>query len=227
MAGQFDTIDAETVAVLLGVSARQVNNYLNLKGLPSQGEGRRRVFVWREVLEWYVAYRTEMELGGGNDGTDDAEMEVAGSGKEDIRAANLRKTRAEADLKQLALSKLRGEVITIHDARVRLDRFMANLRALLLSMPPSLAGRLQGERDASNHERIIRDEMDALCRTASTAAIVDVPADEPSGEAIAEMSAAADREFTDEEADAIFTAWLEETLRGQPWWKESHAALQR
>ena len=60
---QHEAMDAETVAGLLDVSTRQINNYINLKGLPSHGEGRRRTFVWAEVREWYVDYRITLEAG--------------------------------------------------------------------------------------------------------------------------------------------------------------------
>lgn len=190
---QHEAMDAETVAGLLGVSTRQLNNYINLKELPSHGEGRRRTFVWMEVLEWYVGYRSSMEMGDGNDGSEDGDFDdstsVSGPKKpEDIRAANLRKTRAEANLKELQLSRLRGEVITIADAKVRLDRMLGNLRARLLGMAPKLASRLEAEKERTAREAAIKDEMENLCREVSTGAIVDLP---PEPEVLEEVSASA------------------------------------
>ena len=222
MAGQFETVDAETVATLLGVSPRQVNNYINLKGLPSQGEGRRRTFVWGDVREWYVQYRISLEMGDGTDGSLDDETEADtsdGDGKkEDIRAANLRKTKAEADLKQLALSRLRGEVITIGDAKTRLDRMLGNLRAQLLGLAPKLSNRIEGERDPAGREAAIRDEMAALCRELSTGAVVGGPPEE-SAEAIEQMAASAEAEA---DVNRIVVEFLEAHAEEQ----DAHAALQ-
>ncbi len=185
-----DALDMDTVAALLEVSVRQVRNYINQQGLPTHGEGRNRHVRWRELRQWDFERRMEMELGGGNDGNDDPESEVT-SGKEDIRAANLRKTKAEADLKQLALSKLRGEVIVIGDAKLRLDRMLGNLRTQLLSLPPKLSSRIEGESTPPAREAVIRDELENICRELSTGAIVGGPPDE-SAATIEQMSAAAE-----------------------------------
>jgi hypothetical protein len=174
-------MDAETVADLLGVSTRMLNNYINQKGLPSSGSGRARTFVWAEVLEWFVGYRLSLEHGDGSGGNDDADPDDPVSGNENIRQANLRKTRAEANLKELQLGRLRSEVISIQDAKVRLDRMMANLRARLLGMAPKLANRLEAERDRTSRESAIKDELETLCREISTGAIVDVEPDAEAG----------------------------------------------
>jgi hypothetical protein len=191
-------MDLQTVADLLGVSTRQVNNYINLKGLPSTGTGKRRTFVWSEVLEWYVHYRAELDNLGGSDGSDDDDLdgESSGSGgKENIRQANLRKTRAEANLKELQLGKLRGQVISIPDAKVRLDRMMSNLRARLLGLAPKLSSRIEGEKERTGREAAIKDELETLCREISTGSVVDVPADQADDEVIDEISASAEHEL--------------------------------
>jgi len=198
--GQYEAMDAETVAGLLGVSTRQVNNYINMKGLPSQGSGKRRTFVWAEVREWYVQYRMDLEAGDGSDGSEDGDSddegsESGGNKKEDIRAWNLRKTRADANLKELDLSKKRAEVITVADAKVRLDRMMGNLRSKLLAMPPKLASRLEGEKDRTGRESALKEEMENLCREISTGAVVDLPVDAGTLE---EVSASAERTFADD-----------------------------
>lgn len=205
MAGQYEVVDLETVAALLRRSPRQINNYINLKGLPSQGAGRRRTFNWFDVLEWYVGYRIELEMRGGSGGNDEADPEAEASdsdpqsGKpEDIRAANLRKTRAEANLKELALSRQRSEVIAIGDAKARLDRLMGNLRARLLSMPPKLASRIEGLPARTDREAAIKEEIEAVCREISTGAVVGVPS-EP--EAVTHAASVATMEASGETTD--------------------------
>ena len=213
MQGEHEAMDAETVAGLLGVSTRQLNNYINLRDLPSTGSGRRRTFVWREVLEWYVRYRTALELGDGTDGSepgesDDGTSDSDASRKEDIRGANLRKTRAEADLKQLALSRQRSEVITIADAKVRLDRMLGNMRSKLLGLAPKLANRIEGLKARTEREAVLKEEMEVLCRALATGAVVDLPV-EP--ESVQEISAAEDPapSLTDAELDEVYDEVLD------------------
>jgi hypothetical protein len=43
-----------------------VRKYLSHNGLPSVGDGRARSFIWLDVLEWYLCYRVEIALRGGN-----------------------------------------------------------------------------------------------------------------------------------------------------------------
>jgi len=196
--GKHEAMDAETVADLLGVSTRQLNNYIHHKGLPSSGSGRSRSFVWCDVLEWFVGYRIALEHGDGNGGSDDGDLDGESSdsgrgGKEDIRAANLRKTRAEANLKELQLGRLRGQVISIPDAKTRLDRMMGNLRAKLLSLAPKLASRIEGEKTRTTREAVIKEELENLCREISTGAVVDLPVDqaEGAGDVVDELAASA------------------------------------
>lgn len=201
---QFDAIDLDTVASLLKKSKRQINNYININGLPSQGEGRQRVFIWSDVLEWYVDFRMQKEIGGGNDGNEDSDFDDSISDseagkKEDIRGANLRKTRADADLKELQLSEKRGEVIVIADAATRLNRMMGNLRAKLLGMPVRLANRLEGEKDRTGREAAIKEEMENLCREISTGEVVGLPT--PAGDDVLDEISAAEEHpgFTNED----------------------------
>ena len=197
--GPHEAMDAETVAALLGVSTRQLNNYINLKGLPSQGSGKRRTFVWAEVLQWYVGYRMQMEMGDGNDGSedDDSDPDTSVSGrKEDIRAATLRKTKAEANLKELELSKRRREVVVIADVAPKLNRMFGNLRSNLLSQPRKLADIAAGERDANKLEARYKGVMEDLCREISTGAIIGTEetgeTDETKPGSLEEVSAAAE-----------------------------------
>ena len=187
-----EAMDIETVADLLGgISERQVRNYV-AAGMPSQKAGRTRTFNWYEVLEWYVGYKAALEAGDRPLPVDEEEADEIPevSQAEDIRAVNLRRGRADANLKELQLSKLRGEVITIADAKVRLDRMLGNLRARLLGMAPKLASRLEGEKSRTSREAAIKDELENLCREVSTGAIVDLPATDDKTSAV-ELSAAA------------------------------------
>lgn len=176
---KYEVLDIETVAVLLGgVSERQIRNYV-AQGMPSQKEGRTRTFNWYEVLEWYVGYKSALEAGdrprAGDDEFDEDEGDVEGPAdrRENLQQATLRKTRAEANLKELALSRLRGEVVTIADAKTRLDRLMGNLRSRLLGMAPKLASRTEGLK-RTEREAAIKEELEAVCREISTGAVIEL-----------------------------------------------------
>ncbi|MBB5057468.1 DNA-binding transcriptional MerR regulator [Granulicella aggregans] len=54
------------LAERLGVSTRQVRNYLKNDSLPHIGDGRGRRFEWLKVLEWYLLYRVAISGTGGN-----------------------------------------------------------------------------------------------------------------------------------------------------------------
>lgn len=174
-----EAMDIETVAELLGVSTRQVRTYVT-QGMPAGKEGRTPVFNWREVFDWFVGYKISLEYGDRPSPPDDEDEDdfPAENPNEDIRKVNLRLSRAKADLAQLELSRRRGEVITIADAKVRLDRMMGNLRTKLLSMAPKLASRIEGLA-RTDREAAIKDEMETVCREISTGAVVDLPEESP------------------------------------------------
>ena len=172
-------MDAETVAGLLlgkgenGISVRQLRNYCDL-GCPYEERDRKRYFNWHKVLAWYIVFKS-----GGTDSTPEAGDEAPLPKRpRDLHQENLRKTTADADLKELQLSKLRGEVLVTADARVRLDRMMGNLRSRLLSLPPKIGARINGLKEPAAREAAIKEELENLCRDVSTGSIVDVP-DEP------------------------------------------------
>ena len=201
---KLEVIDIETVAAVLRKSDRQIRTWISDFGCPCRKEGRSLTFYWPDVLNWYVEYASSKANGvSGDFAPDEAESEE----NESLQKAMLRKTRAEADLKQLALSKLRGEVIVIQDAKSRLDRMLGNLRSQLMSMAPKLATRIAGERDPNAQEAAIKDEMETLCRSLSTGAIAGVEHD-LDGEDAVDIEAAAAEEITGEQVDAEVDRYL-------------------
>ena len=193
-----EAMDIETVADLLNVSTRQIRTYVSQCEMPYRKEGRTPMFDWHLVLDWYVGYKSALEAGDRplpGDEDEGEELAPDGGKNEDIRQATLRKTRAEANLKELALSRQRREVITIADAKVRLDRMMGNLRTKLLGIAPKLASRLEGVKARPERESAIREEMENLCREISTGEIIDLPEstdDKTSTLELESVSAAAD-----------------------------------
>lgn len=193
----FDVIDTETLCALLGKTDRTIRTWVN-EGMPSKKEGRTTTYYWPDVLAWYVDRMATETRGMAGEFAPDEEAEDE---KESLRTATLRKTRAEADLKQLALSKMRGEVIDIASAKERLDRMFGNLRTQLLGMAPKLATRLAGERDPSKQEATIKDEMEMLARDLSSGSIVTTVGEEETADI--QASAADAGPVIDDEVRAV------------------------
>ena len=148
-----NALDADTVALLLGVSTRQVSNYIKQKGLPSHGMGRDRTFVGSEVMEWYVEYKvsTDKYLGnaGSGDGSDGSGTS-GGRGNEDLKISERRRNSAMADLKEIELDKVRGTLVPMADVSRVLQAVAKGLQVEVLAFPtritgPALACRTQQE----------------------------------------------------------------------------------
>ena len=189
-------VDMDTVTAVLGVTEKTVRTWVNDFGCPSTKDGRSRTFYWPDVLNWYVGYAASKQNGVTGDFATDAEPEE----KENIAQAMLRKTVAEANLKDLALSRMRGETINIGDAKIRVERAFSNLRSALLAMAPKLGTRLVGIKDPVQIEAICKEEMEALCRELSTGQVVGIKEDEEeAGEKVDELQASAADDIMAEE----------------------------
>jgi phage terminase Nu1 subunit (DNA packaging protein) len=162
--GALSVID---VAELLGVTDRQVRNWIKDKGLPAKGDPRGRTLVWSETLAWYVAYRiAETGGSGGSRKAVDPDSEPL----ESMEAALARKTRAEADLKELQLARERSEVAAIADVERVLGAANKSIQTLLLALPASLAPQLLGLED---HNKIFAVIDRGVKATLSNLASID------------------------------------------------------
>lgn len=161
-AENFEALDSETVADLLGVTARQVGNWVKHKGLPFIDDPRGRRFIWRKTLEWYIGYRTEKDGSRGSQlpaSSPSADPEKT----ETFDQAICRKTIAEANLKELELATKRGQVVAIADAQRAIEVVSKNVQQKLLSVPAKLTGRLMGVGDRNRIHAILEVEMKQQC----------------------------------------------------------------
>lgn len=158
----FEALDTESVADLLGVTARQVRNWVKDKGLPSKDDPRGRRFIWRDTLEWYIVYRTEKDGSRGNQPTA-ATPATDPDQVESLEQATTRKTIAEANLKELDLATKRGQVVAIADAQLAIEVVSKNVQQKLLSVPAKLTGRLMGVADRNRIHAILEVEMKQQC----------------------------------------------------------------
>ena len=159
---KFDTLSAVDVADLLGVTEKTVRNWMNKGGLPSIESGRGRVISWPAALKWYVNYRISES---GNDGKATVKSEPEAPAVvplETYEQALARKTRAEADLKELQLGKERGQVAAIADVELALSRSNKETQTRILAVPSRLATQLVGIDERAEVFAILQRECNQL-----------------------------------------------------------------
>lgn len=163
----------QDVAELLGVTDRGVRKWINEKGLPAKNDSRGFALDWPKTLEWYVAYRNTENSGTGGtrrpgNGKDGGEEPL-----ESYEDANARKTRAEADLKELQLARERGQVAAITDVEKVLTSANKSIQTLILAMPSGLAPQLIGIEDRGRINAILtRYCREVLTNMASVDAVL-------------------------------------------------------
>jgi phage terminase Nu1 subunit (DNA packaging protein) len=144
-------LDTDDVASLLGVSDRQVRNYVKDKGLPC-----------KDVLEWYILFRLEKSGSRGNPEPDPATDQT-----ESMEAALCRKTVAEADLKELELATKRGQVVAVADVHRTMANLSKAMQTKILSMPTKLSARLVGLKEREQIRHVLDREARQLCHDLS------------------------------------------------------------
>ena len=149
------------VSELLLVTARQVRNWIKEKGLPARSSERGKILNWPDALEWYVTHRTQLGGNGGSRsslaGSDDLGEEV-----ESYEAALARKTRAEADIKELILARERSEVVSIGDVEKAVTRSNKSIQTLIQAFPASLAPQLVSIDDRARIFAMLQRECNEL-----------------------------------------------------------------
>jgi hypothetical protein len=151
---------------------------MNKGGLPSQDAGRGRVLNWHEALKWYVNYRIAESGNSGNEPVKSSDPDAPEVPPETYDAALARKTRAEADLKELQLAKERSQVASIVDIERALSSSHKASQTRILALPSTLAVQLVGLDDRAEVFGILQRECNQLL---SDLANIDVFANANSG----------------------------------------------
>jgi hypothetical protein len=162
-------LNVSDVAELLSLTPRQVRNLIDDKGLPANRDPRGFALDWPTTLEWYVGYRSGQKVGNrGNPGPGNPPEDPL----ETYEQALARKTRAEADLKELQLARERGEVAAIQDVEHVLTNANKSIQTRVLAMPASLAPQLLGIEDRTRIFTVLdRSCRDLLTNLASIQAV--------------------------------------------------------
>ena len=173
-----DFLSINDVAELLLVTDRTIRNWLKDKAMPSTSDERGRRFVWADVLPWYVKMRAEED---GNPrksllswpGTeptsppedDEIQKEYARVGilRKTGAEALLRKTIAEADLKELELGERRRQVVAVEDVSRVMQDTAKNLQVEILGWPTLMIGQIYGMRDRNQLFALLTSSARGLC----------------------------------------------------------------
>jgi phage terminase Nu1 subunit (DNA packaging protein) len=112
---------------------------------PDRLEGDRHpMYWWPDAQEEYEASR------------EPTSVEVPAEEMIDFYVERARKTRAEADLKELELAQMRGALHHGEDVAAVQNHMVASFRVRMLSIPTTCAGLVQGKADLAEIEAILR-----------------------------------------------------------------------
>lgn len=164
----YATLSVSDVAELLKLTDRQVRNLIQDKGLPAKSDPRGYILDWYAVLDWYVTYRSGQKPGNGGNRRPGNDPEDAEMPAETLDEAILRKTRAEADLKELQLAREQGQVVAVADLERVLSNSNRSIQTQVLALPAGLAPQLIGMEDRQKIHNLLDRECRALLSNLAT-----------------------------------------------------------
>jgi phage terminase Nu1 subunit (DNA packaging protein) len=139
------TLKQVEIAALLGVTERRIQQ-LHGEGLPRNGEGRSGVYVWEDVLAWYLA-------------------RISCSGKDgEALTDRQRREKAEADMAEMEAGKMAGTLLDADEAQAEWEASLSRLRSNLLGFPDRIVPRLEEGGSLAEKLAICRKEMHSTLR---------------------------------------------------------------
>lgn len=136
------------LAVRLGLSERQITNLVRRHpDFPSRVDGRERSFPTDRCFEWYVRYKQEEALQRAA-----AKPEITGRAD-----ADLRKAIADAEIAELRVQKLRGDVVPTEAYRKELRRVLDRVRGRFVSIPGEYGPRCLNLSEVAASVAVLRD----------------------------------------------------------------------
>jgi phage terminase Nu1 subunit (DNA packaging protein) len=123
-------VSRDEIAFLLDVEVRTITNYVKRYGdeFPSRVNGRDRTFPVRRCLQWKQDRLVA-----------DAIADVAPPAPSNIVDAELRKAVADAELAELKVARMRGDLVAVQVAAKEIRDAFSRVRARLLSTPGEYA----------------------------------------------------------------------------------------
>jgi phage terminase Nu1 subunit (DNA packaging protein) len=159
----FSALSSTDTAELLCCTKRQLLNYVE-QGMPKHGNGRGAYYDWSEVFPWYVSYQIDLAKRRATVGMPEgADPNIVVNG-ETMAQAVLRKTIAEADLKELERAHERGEVVAVADVERNIAAVAKAVQTKLLAIPTKLASQLAAARSSKPRiKAILEGEARQVC----------------------------------------------------------------
>jgi phage terminase Nu1 subunit (DNA packaging protein) len=150
------TVNAEKIAQALNLTESRVHQLVKV-GLPKEGRGQ---YDPVKCMLFYVRYLQEkIERKG---------MATLEEGDEGERAARVRILRAQADEKEMALAKLRSQLLAIQDVEKEINRLVLTTTAHIMAIPMRLAPELLGENShvmvQAKIEKALKETLTRLAR---------------------------------------------------------------
>ena len=161
------SLSAVEASQLLGVSEKTVRNWMNKSGLPFSDAGRSRVLDWPSTFRWYLETQVTSSGKGGNQAVKSDPVSPPDD-SETYEEALTRKTKAEANLKELQLAQRRGQVASIADVEKVLNASVKATQTQVLAVPSRLATRILGLEDHARAVSILDAEMRQLLTNLAT-----------------------------------------------------------
>ena len=138
------------IAYLLDVDERTIDRAV-VKGMPREGVGRKARYG-KSAFAWFIA--DQLEQSGRNTPTQDAA---------NIEEAELRRTNADARLKELKADEMEGKLVDVAYVERTQAQINANVRARLLALPAKLTPQLVGVNNPAKAKAIIEKETNQAC----------------------------------------------------------------
>lgn len=151
----FASLSTAEAAKLFDVDERTIRNWMTGNGLPFTGDGKRRRISASAAVQWYVSWRLAESGKSGKKRPSATQIDDT----ESYENALARKTRAEANLKELQLAKAREEVASIADVERVLSASNMAVQTQLLAVPSRLATQMLGLEDHGRAVAILTTEM--------------------------------------------------------------------
>ena len=138
------------LANLFGISESWIHQLVK-KGMPKENRGK---FDLLKCIRWYVRYL--------HSAIEKAAVPVGGEFVSE-RDERIRSIRADADLKEIELGKLRGQFVSISDVERTMTDLVLTTKARVLAVAPRLAPDVVGEGSrVMAHAKIEKALKDAL-----------------------------------------------------------------
>jgi phage terminase Nu1 subunit (DNA packaging protein) len=131
------------ISTVLNVEPRWINRLVKERGFPQIARGQYDLVA---CVHWYIVDLKR-------------QIQDAKSGGETLNEAQARLTKANANLKEMELSRERGEIIAIDDMKKVLEKLFKPIREALLAIPKALAPQVMSRQTIAEVEELLQTSV--------------------------------------------------------------------